>query len=134
MWAPFLGIEELILAISEGSGPVPKRLNALKRVIITRMVQEAKSRVTRKIYNEGWSGGISPGWIALMIEAPRAWCNGIGRYTLLRWAVNQDDDVWLSMRGTRHQQKCGSCGLPGIPFRMDTTSPPCVRLVSAPLT
>ena len=74
MWAPFIGIEELILAISEGNGPIPKRLNSLKRVIITRMVQEAKSRVTQKIYNEGWSGGIS---------APRAWCNGIGRYTLL---------------------------------------------------
>ena len=100
MWAPFLGIEELIRSISEGNGPVPKRLNSLKRVIITRMVQEAKSRVTQKIYNEGWSGGTSCCWIALMTEAPRAWCNGIGRYTLLRWAVNQDD-VWLSMRGTR---------------------------------
>ena len=41
---------------------------------------------------------------------------GTGRYTLLRWAVNQDDDVWLSMRGTRHQQKCGTCGLPGESF------------------
>ena len=29
----------------------------------------------------------------------------VGRYTLLRWAVNQDDDVWLSMRGTRHPQE-----------------------------
>ena len=129
MWAPFLGIEELIRAISEGNGPVPKRLSSLKKVIISRMVLEAKSRVTQKIYNEGWSGGISPVWISLLLEAPRAWCHGIGRYTLLRWAVNQDDDVWLSMRGTRHQQKCGSCGLPGDSFPTWILSPSHVRSV-----
>ena len=74
LWSPFLGIEELIGALSEGNGPITKRLNALKRVILTRMVQEARSRITKKIFNEGWSGGISPGWVALVTEAPRAWC------------------------------------------------------------
>ena len=90
--------------------------SSLKKVIISRMVQEAKCRITQKIYKEGWSGGISPTWISLLLNAPRAWCNGIGRYTLLRWTVNQDYDVWLSMRGTRHEQRCGSCGLPGDSF------------------
>ena len=131
MWAPFLGIEELIGAIAEGNGPVPKRLSSLKKIIISRMVQEAKSRITKKIYNEGWSGGISPKWISLLLNAPRVWCNGIGRYTLLRWAVNQDDDVWLSMRGTRHKQRCGSCGLPGESFPYGYYHPPmcemCIR-------
>ena len=97
---------------------------------------KAKSRVTQKIFNEGWSGGISPCWIALMTEAPRAWCNGIGRYTLLRWALNQDDDVWLSMRGARHQQKYGSCGLPGDSFPHGYYHPPlmceaCIRTYGA---
>ena len=103
MWHPFLGFEDLFGALSERNGSAPKRLEALKRVIITSMVREAKSRVSQKIVAEGWSGGISSAWIALVAEAPRAWCNGIARYTLLRWAVNQDDDVWLSLRGTRHQ-------------------------------
>ena len=95
------------------------------------MVQEAKSRITKKIYNEGWSGGISPKWISLLLNAPPGMCNGIGRYTLLRWAVNQDDDVWLSMRGTRHKQRCGSCGLPGESFPYGYYHPPmcemCIR-------
>ena len=94
-------------------------------------VVKAKSRVPQKISNEGRSGGISPCWIALVTEAPCAWCNGIGRYTLLRWAVNQDDDVWLSMRGTRHQQKCGSCGLPGDTFPLGLYHPPCEACVRA---
>ena len=130
-WHPFLGFEDLFGALSERHGSIPKRLDALKKVIITTMVREAKSRVSQKIINEGWSGGISSGWIALVAEGPRAWCNGIARYTLLRWAVNQDDDVWLSMRGTRHQQKCGSCGLPGHTFPQGYYHPPsceaCIR-------
>ena len=31
---------------------------------------EAKSKLSQKIANEGWSGGISPSWIALVVEAP----------------------------------------------------------------
>ena len=49
MWAPFLGMEQLIRSISEGNGPVPKRLNSLKKVIITRMVLEAKSSYPKDI-------------------------------------------------------------------------------------
>ena len=131
MWHPFLGFEDLFGALSERNGSVPKRLDALKRVIITSMVREAKCRISQKIANEGWSGDISSSWIALVAEAPRAWCNGIARYTLLRWALNQDDDVWLSMRGTRHQQRCGSCGLPGDAFPNGYYHPPsceaCIR-------
>ena len=63
---------------------------------------------------------------------PRVYCNGIARYSLLRWALNQDDDVWLSMRGTRHQQKCGTCGLPGDTFPFGYYRPPwceaCIRV------
>ena len=82
LWSPFLGLEELVGAVAAVNGPIPKRLNALKQVIITRMVLEAKSRITKKMYNEGWSGGISPRWVTLLVEAPRAWCNGVGRYTV----------------------------------------------------
>ena len=116
LWTSYIDIEELIEALNAANGPIPRRLGALKKVIITRMVQEAKSRITSKIYKEGWSGGISPTWINYLVEAPRSWCNGVGRYTLLRWSVNQDDDTWLSMRGTRHQHKCGTCGFVGDTF------------------
>ena len=131
LWTSYIGIEELIEALNAANGPIPRRLGALKKVIITRMVQEAKSRITSKIYKEGWSGGISPTWINYLVEAPRSWCNGVGRYTLLRWSVNQDDDTWLSMRGARHQHKCGTCGLPGDTFRYGYYQPPhceaCIR-------
>ena len=128
LWSPFLGLEELVGAVAAVNGPIPKGLNALKKVIITRMVLKLKAglpkRCTMRVGVEG-----SPRWVTLLVEAPRAWCNGVGRYTLLRWAVNQDDDVWLSMRGTRHQQKCGTCGLPGESFRQWLLPPSSLRIM-----
>ena len=122
LWHPFLGLQDLLHALALAEGNV---------AIITRMVQEAKSKLSQKITTEGWSGGISSSWIAMGVDAPRNWCNGVARYTLLRWAVNQDDDVWLSMRGTRHQQRCGTCGLPGGTFPKGYYHPPsceaCIR-------
>ena len=103
LWSPYVGLEELVGAVAATHGPIPKKLSALKKVILNRMELEAKSRIIKKIHKEGWSGGISPEWVVLLAGAPKKLCNGTGRYTLLRWAVNQDDDVWLSMRGTRHQ-------------------------------
>ena len=38
--------------------------------------------------------------------------------------MNQDDDVWLSRRGTRHQQKCCHCSSRGDTFPSGHTKPP----------
>ena len=102
----------------------------LKKVIITGMVREAKSRLSIKIEREGWQGGIDQIWVELVAGAPKRQCGGIAGYTLLRWAVNQDDDVWLSMRGTRRQQKCLHCGLLNSAFPFGYSSPPlCERCI-----
>ena len=70
----------------------------------------------KKIIREGWSQGISCQWIHLAAKCSKKWCNCLARYALLRWSVNQDDDVWLALRGTRHAQLCQGCGLSGDTF------------------
>ena len=35
------------------------------------------------------------------------------RFTLLRWAVNEDDDDWLARRGTSRSKRCGYCSITG---------------------
>ena len=95
------------------------------------MVREAKAQLRIKVAREGWSGGISFKWVEDVACLKKTWCNPISRYTLLRWAVNQDDDVWLSMRGTRHQQLCGHCQQPADSFPYGFYHPPfcetCIR-------
>ena len=61
--------------------------------------------------------------VELVAGAPKRQCGGIARYTLRSWAVNQDDDVWLSMRGTRHLQKCVHCDLLNSAFPFGHQSP-----------
>ena len=124
MWHPYVLFEEIFSALTTRASTPAQIIANLKKVIISGMVREAKSRLAIKIDREGWKGGIDHIWVDLVASAPKRQCGGIARYTLLRWAVNQDDDVWLSMRGTRHQQKCVYCGLPNSAFPFGHQSPP----------
>ena len=71
------------------------------------------------ITKENCQGRMEPGyfsWVDLIADAPKKWCHGIARFTLLRWAVNRDDDVWLTLRDTRHKHLCAVCLRPGDIF------------------
>ena len=132
MWHPYVLFEEIFTALTARAGTPAQIISNLKKVIISGMVREAKSRLAIKISREGWRGGIDHIWVELVAGAPKRQCGGIARYTFLRWAVNQDDDVWLSMRGTRHQQKCVHCGLLNSAFPFGHQSPPmCENCIQA---
>ena len=109
LWIPYIQLSDIAASLTAHKNGVTGRLDRLKRVIITGMVLAAKTQLRKKILREGWSQGISVDWVDLRANAPKKWCNGIARFTLLRWAVNQDDDVWLTLRGTRHKHLCGAC-------------------------
>ena len=70
----------------------------------------AQTVLLNKIRAEGWIGGISHQWIDGLSKVTRKMRNGIARYAVLRWALNQDDDHWLANPGTRHQFPCARCG------------------------
>ena len=116
LWIPYIQLSDIAASLTAHKNGVTGRLDSLKRVIITGMVLAAKTQIRKKILREGWSQGISVDWVDLIADAPKKWCNGIARFTLLRWAVNQDDDVWLTLRGTRHKHLCGVCLRPGDTF------------------
>ena len=131
MWAPFVSFAEMFEAVSRPAKSCHARLLAVKHVVIIGMMREAKAQLRIKVAREGWSGGISFQWVEDVAGIKKTWCNPISRYTLLRWAVYQDDDVWLSMRGTRHQQLCGHCQQPADSFPYGFYHPPfcetCIR-------
>ena len=116
LWIPYIQLPDIAASLTAHKNGVTGRLDRLKKVIIAGMVLAAKTQLRKKIVKEGWSQGISVEWVDLLADAPKKWCNGIARFTLLRWAVNQDDDVWLTLRGTRHKHLCGVCLKPGDTF------------------
>ena len=121
LWIPYIQLSDIAASLTSHKNGVTGRLDSLKKVIITGMVMAAKTQLRKKIVREGWSQGISVEWVDLIADAPKKWCNGIARFTLLRWAVNQDDDVWLTLRGTRHKHLCGVQGRP-FPAKPDFTT------------
>ena len=129
-WAPFVKLPEIHAALANKGGGLKGRLCRLKSTIYAGMALAAKTRLRKKILEEGWSRGITPEWIEITSSLKKRWCNGVARYTILRWAVNQDDDVWLANRGTRHSQQCLQCSSKGDSFPGGhTVSPLCERCI-----
>ena len=110
IWTPYVPFDHLVRALAQNQGPIPAKLRCLKQCILEGMIRAAQHPVAQKVEAEGWAGGISFGWLVKLSRVKRSWCNGICRFTILRWALNQDDDVWLSLRGTRHNRPCQLCG------------------------
>ena len=123
LWSPFVKIDSLHYALSTSGRGLKGRLTRLKHAIFQGMNMAAQVRLRRKVVEEGWSRGVSYRWLELTSSLKKKWCNGIARFALLRWAVYQDDDVWLSRR-TRHQQKCSHCSSRGETFPSGHTKTP----------
>ena len=124
MWSPFVSFNEIYGALTQPAKNTQARLAAVKKIIIDSMVLAAKGQLREKVIKEGWSKGISFHWVEVVSKLKKSWCNPLARFALLRWVVNQDDDVWLSMRGTRHQQQCGHCMKKGESFPHGFYRPP----------
>ena len=110
MWADYLPLEQLKAAIYRGNNDPRRTVGQVKLVISKSMQVVAQTVLLNKIRAEGWVGGISYQWIEGLSKVARKMCNGIARYAVLRWALNQDDDHWLANPGTRHQFPCARCG------------------------
>ena len=115
-WAPFVKLNDIYAALANKGGGLNGRLTRLKQAIFQGMIIAARSRLRRKIVEEGWSKGVTCEWVEITSSLKKKWCNGVARYTVLRWAVNQDDDIWLARRGTRHSQRCSHCSSKGDSF------------------
>ena len=109
MWEPYVQFDHSVRALAKCQGPIQGKLRRLKQCIIEGMVRAARHRVAQKVDTEGWAGGVSFTWLLRLSGIKKGWCNGICRFAVLRWALNQDDDVWLSLRGSRHKQPCQRC-------------------------
>ena len=104
-WSRVVG-EELLTTAASSSGTVKQRINAVKTLILRHMMQVASSYIHNKVLASGWTGGISWSWLSQAITASKRWIPSMARFTLLRWAVNEDDDDWLARRGISRSKGC----------------------------
>ena len=110
-WSRVVG-EELLTTAASSSVTVKQRINAVKTLILRHMMQVASGYIHNKVLASGWTGGISWSWLSQAITASKRWIPSMARFTLLRWAVNEDDD-WLARRGISRSRGCAFCANTG---------------------
>ena len=103
LWIPYIQLSDIAASLTVHKNGVAGLLDRLKKVKSQTWFWQLRKKIVRK----GWSQSISVEWIDLIADVPKKWCNRIARFTL-RWTVNQDDDVWLTLRGTHHST-CVGC-------------------------
>ena len=77
MWHPYVLFEEIFGALTTRAGTPAQIIANLKKVIISAMVREAKSRLAIKIDREGWKGGIDHIWLDLFGGCTKRQCGGL---------------------------------------------------------
>ena len=74
-------------------------------------LQYLQSRVSSQLL----PGGVSWAWLTHLATVPKLAVNGVARFAVLRWAVNEDDDECLRLRlagSLQAEQPCQLCGVP----------------------
>ena len=111
-WSRVVG-EELLTTAASSNGTIKQRINAVKTLILHHMMQVASCYIQNKVLTSGWTGGISWYWLSQAFLASKRWIPSLARFTLLRWAVNEDDDDWLARRGMSRSRGCALCANTG---------------------
>ena len=73
-------------------------------------LQYLQSRVSLQLL----PGGVSWAWLTHLATVPKLAVNGVARFAVLRWAVNEDDDECLRLRlagSLQAEQPCQLCGV-----------------------
>ena len=111
-WAKVIGEDELTKAAAT-TGTIKYRINLVKTLIMRHMMFQASLYIRNKVLTAGWTGGISWTWLSNAFACNKRWIPGVARFTLLRWAVNEDDGDWLARRGISRLQDYALCANKG---------------------
>ena len=102
-WIPLLGLDTVgnLLRIIAGQNTRKKHFQFLRQLklslyeaIQVHALQYLQSRVSLQLL----PGGVSWAWLTRLATVPKLAVNGVARFAVLRWAVNEDDDECLRLR------------------------------------
>ena len=116
-WTPLLGVDKVAALLRIIAGQYTRRQHfqflkqlklALYQAIQEHALQYLKSRVSVQLL----PGGVSWTWPMRLATVPKLAINGVARFAVLRWAVNEDDDECLRLRvlgSLQAEQPCALC-------------------------
>ena len=96
------------------------------------MAEDAVSHLSSRISNNGLTFGPSIEFLDWLSRTPVSQVGAVPRFAVLRWALGEDPDLWLPLRGrvSRNFLVLGVTRMP-VRIRLALRGEPCVLTASA---
>ena len=122
-WIPLLGVDKVAALLRLIAGQCTRQhhsqfLRQLKIALYQAIQEHALQYLDSRVSLQLLPGGVSWTWLNKLTTVPKLAVNGVARFAVLRWAVNEDDDECLRLRTTGSLQAEQSCVLCGTRTRL----------------
>ena len=86
-----------------------------KKLALTAQLPCSLNYLSIRCLSNGWPGSPSYRFLTQLAQIPEQHFAPVPRYTILRWAIGEDNDYWFQFRGTNISRKnpCCGCGATG---------------------
>ena len=105
MWQHLLSPDEVrqLLALLDQRHNTPHRirrfLDRFNRYAIAHHIDDSVAHLSARISRNGWTYGPSLNFLAWLAQTPVAHVGAVPRFAVMRWALGEDADLWLPLRG-----------------------------------
>ena len=95
-------VQKLVEILRQSATPMQragKFKMTFKQLAVTRLIETSQTHLANRMFNNGWSLGPSIDFLRWLSELPILQVGAVPRYAVLRWALGEDADSWLPLRG-----------------------------------
>ena len=110
---PAEDIQRLLALVRQNTTPAQRasRFKRLfKQLAVNKLLAASHRHLVARIYKNGWAMGPSILFLNWLADLPTTQVGAVPRYAVLRWALGEDADFWLPLRGKlSRSQLCVWC-------------------------
>ena len=111
---PAEDVQRLLALVRENTTPAQrasKFKQLFKQLAVNNLLATSHKHLVARIYKNGWAMGPSILFLNWLADLPTTQVGAVPRYAVLRWALGEDADFWLPLRGKlSRSQPCVWCG------------------------
>ena len=106
-------VQRLLALVRENTTPAQRasRFKQLfKQLAVNKLLAASRRHLVARIYKNGWAMGPSILFLNWLADLPTTQVGAVPRYAVLRWALGEDADFWLPLKGKlSRSQLCVWC-------------------------
>ena len=110
---PAEDVQRLLALVRENTTPAQrasKFKQLFKQLAVNKLLAASHRHLVARIYKNGWAMGPSILFLNWLADLPTTQVGAVPRYAVLRWALGEDADFWLPLRGKlSRSQLCVWC-------------------------